>query len=96
MIDEDHSGSARSVSVAEKPNLLAARSHEYRHLPSDLHQVFCDRARNPVERNYDDDGNALSRLDIRESLNGFRESARSRVRRELRGEMDDSDRVARR
>jgi hypothetical protein len=95
VIDENHRGSFRYVSVAEKTNLLAARSHIYHYFPSDLHQVFGDPARNPVERNYDDDWNALSRLDIRESLNGFRKPARSRVRRVFRGEVNHTDGRAR-
>ncbi len=95
MIDENHRGSLCYISVAKKTNHFAARSHMYRYVPSDLHQVFCDPARNPVERNYDDDGDALSRLDIRESLNGFREPARSRVRRVFRGEMNHSNGVTR-
>jgi len=95
MIDEDHRRSFRHVCVAEKSNLLAARSHVYSYFPSDLLQVPGDTARDTVQRNYDDYGNALSRLDVRESLNGFREPARSRVRCVFRGEVNNTDGVAR-
>ena len=44
---------------------------------------------------YDDDANALSRLDIRESLNRFRKPACAGIRRVLRGEVHDSNGIAR-
>ena len=67
----------------------------YRYVTSDLYQVLRNPARNAVERNDHDDRNALSRLNIREPLNGFREPARSRVRRVFRGEVNHSNLVAR-
>jgi hypothetical protein len=67
----------------------------HRYVPADLLQVCCDPARNAVERNNDDDGNPLSRLDIGESLNRFGEPTRSRVRCVFRSEVNYSDRVAR-
>ena len=66
----------------------------YDYVPADLLQIFYDTPRNAVEGNDDDYGKPLSRLDIRESLNGFSEPARSRVRCVFRGEVNDSDGVA--
>ena len=95
VIDENHLGSFRYVSVAEKTNLLAARSHVHRYFSSDLLQIFRDVARHAVQRNYHEDRNALSRLNVGESLNGFREPAGSRVRCVFRSEMNHTHGVAR-
>lgn len=94
VIDENHRRSFRDVSVAEETNLRYAVPRIPLR-PSDLLQVPGNPARDPVEGNYDDDGNALSRLDVRESLNGFREPARSRVRCVFRREVNHTDGVAR-
>ena len=63
-------------------------------LGSDLLEILCDLAHRAVERNDDEDVESLSRLNVGESLNRLGESARSRVRREFRGEVDDRDRFA--
>ena len=95
VIDENHLGSLRYVSVAEKTNLLAARSHVHRYFSSDLLQIFRDVARHAVQRNYHEDRNALSRLNVGKSLNGFREPAGSRVRCVFRSEVNHTHGVAR-
>ena len=95
MIDENHRGSFRYIGIAKKTNHLATRADVYCYVPADLLQVFCNPARNAVERNNHDDRNALSRLNIRESLNGFREPARSWLRCVFRSVLNDSDGGAR-
>ena len=48
VIDENHLRSFGDVGIAEKTNLLAARSDVHRYFSSDLLQVFRDVARYPV------------------------------------------------
>ena len=66
----------------------------HRNAVSDLLEVLRNFPDGAIERDDDEDVDPLSRLNIRQSLNRFRESTRSRIGRVFRGEMDYRDSVA--
>ncbi len=77
-----------NIGIAEETDLLAAWTDVDDDVLSDLHEVLCNAADHPVERDDHDDRNSLLRLERCKALHGLREPAGPSVRRVFRGEVN--------